>query len=474
MIYSTIPAKNRAGLIKFIAVLLIIFIATALPAQQIAPFQEGDRAVFLGNSITDGGHYHSYIWLYYMTRFPGSPIRIFNAGIGGDRAPDMYKRLDGDVFSKQPTVLMVTFGMNDSGYYEYNGDNAAQYGKDRLEECYNNYQLLEKRLQALPNVRVVMIGGSPYDQTAQIENTAFRKKNDVMLQITDFQEVSAQKNHWEFVDFNRPMTAINEREQKTNPAFTLCGGDRIHPENDGHMVMAYLFLKAQGFSGREVSDVHIDAAKKKIVQSGHCRLSNLKVSPAMVSFDYLAESLPYPLDTVARGWMQKKSQREATKVVPFMEEMNQEKLKVSGLKGTYRLSIDEIIIGEWTAEQLAEGINLAAETNTPQYRQALSVMYLNEERWEIERRFRDYAWVQFNFFQSRGLLFANNAEARRIMNEAIPDNPWPLGTMSDVYTRASLPEVRESWERQMDLLIDMIYTVNQPLTRKIVLKKING
>ena len=39
----------------------------------------------------------------------------------------MNKRLDGDIFSKNPTVLMVTFGMNDSGYYEYNGDNCLLY-----------------------------------------------------------------------------------------------------------------------------------------------------------------------------------------------------------------------------------------------------------------------------------------------------------------------------------------------------------
>jgi len=31
------------------------------------------------------------------------------------------------IFSKNPTVLMVTFGMNDSGYYEYNGDNAKEF-----------------------------------------------------------------------------------------------------------------------------------------------------------------------------------------------------------------------------------------------------------------------------------------------------------------------------------------------------------
>ena len=30
-------------------------------AQSIAPFQKGDRIAFVGNSITCGGHYHSYI-----------------------------------------------------------------------------------------------------------------------------------------------------------------------------------------------------------------------------------------------------------------------------------------------------------------------------------------------------------------------------------------------------------------------------
>jgi hypothetical protein len=147
-------------------------------------------------------------------------------------------------------------------------------------------------------------------------------------------------------------------------------------------------------------------------------------------------------------------------------------LKISGLKGKYRLSIDNEVIGDWTAEQLADGINLAAESKTPQYRQALSVMYLNEERWEIEHRFRDYAWVQFNFFQQRGLLFADNTEAYRVMNEEIPNNLWPLGAKSDIYTKASIPAVRETWVREMDLLIDTIYKINQPVVRKIKVKKI--
>ena len=82
-----------------------------------------------------------------------------NAGIGGETAGDMYKRLDGDVFSKRPTVLTVTFGMNDTGYMEYNGDDAGAFGEKKYRECYDNFKKMEKRLQTLDGVRVVMLGG---------------------------------------------------------------------------------------------------------------------------------------------------------------------------------------------------------------------------------------------------------------------------------------------------------------------------
>ena len=71
------------------ALSLLIGMASAT-AQEIKPFVEGERAAFLGNSITDGGRYHSYIWLYYMSRFPNMPISVYNCGVGGDTAYEMY------------------------------------------------------------------------------------------------------------------------------------------------------------------------------------------------------------------------------------------------------------------------------------------------------------------------------------------------------------------------------------------------
>lgn len=458
---------------KFIVlVAAVCMVCTATFAQTVKPFKEGERAVFLGNSITDGGHYHSYIWLYYMTRFPNMPIRIFNGGIGGDTAFDMNKRLDADIFAMQPSVLMVTFGMNDSGYFEYNGDKAKEFGEEKYQESIKNYQQMEKRFKELPKTRIVMLGTSPYDETVQLkEGNLFKTKNETIKRIVEYQKESAAKNGWEFSDLNAPMVALNQQFQQKDPAFTLCGSDRIHPDNDGHMVMAYLFLKAQGFVGKDVANMEINANKKEAVKAENCTVSNIKKIGNELRFDYLAEALPYPLDTIARGWGQKKSQAEVTKVVPFMEDMNREMLKVSGLKGNYKLLIDDEEIGTWSAGELAKGINLAAESKTPQYQQALTVMHLNEYRWEIERSFREFAWTQFAFFQQKGLLYANNRKAIEVMDENVEKNAWLKGHR-DSYTRMMSDAVREARQQEMDVLISKIYEVNKPVVRKIVLRKI--
>lgn len=456
----------------FVLIAAACMTCTAAFAQTVKPFKEGERAVFLGNSITDGGHYHSYIWLYYMTRFPDMPIRVFNGGIGGDTAYDMNKRLDGDIFAMKPSVLMVTFGMNDSGYFEYNGDKPKEFGEQKYQESIKNYQQMEKRFKDLPDTRIVMVGTSPYDETVQLkENTPFKTKNETIKRLVEYQKESAAKNNWEFTDLNAPMTAINQQYQQKDPTFTLCGSDRIHPDNDGHMVMAYLFLKAQGFVGKEVADMEINANKKQAVKSENCTVSNIKKNGKDLSFDYLAEALPYPLDTIARGWGQKKSQAEVLKVVPFMEEMNRETLKVIGLKGNYKLLIDDEEIGTWSGDELAKGINLAAESKTPQYQQALTVMHLNEYRWEIERTFREYAWCEFGFFQQKGLLYADDRKAIEVMDENLDKNVWLKGRR-DMYSKMMFEAVRDARQQEMDVLINKIYEINKPVVRKILLRKV--
>lgn len=454
-------------MMKKIFLFLFVFSLNAnfADAQQTEPFQKGDRIAFTGNSITDGGHYHSYIWLYYMTRFPERKIQIFNAGIGGDATREMARRFDLDVLSRKPNRIFLTFGMNDSGYFEYLQDNADAFAKERVRVSLENYKVIEKKMQALSGVKNVLMTSSPYDETTKGRGNFFPNKSRTMLEIAAFQEKSAKENNWGFIDLNRSMTALNLEGQKQDSTFTLCGGDRIHPDNDGHLVMAYFILKSQGLAGREVADVQIDAARAAVEKSGNCSITNLKAGGSGVSFDYLARSLPFPVDTVARGWGGKKNASDALKIIPFTEEMNREMLSIKGLKqGSYLLTIDGTEIGKWTAADLDKGINLALEVKTPQYRQAADIMALNEKRWEIERQFRTYSAIQFNFFMERGLLYADDERALDTLRKYAHQNPF-FGV--EFYQTARFKQVRDGWEKQMNELVNIIYSINKPRKHRI-------
>ncbi|UKK49141.1 SGNH/GDSL hydrolase family protein [Prevotella sp. E9-3] len=450
------------------SLLLTLFLCLGVQAQQVAPFKKGDRVTFVGNSITDGGHYHSYIWLYYMTHFPFDEMWMANCGVGGDTSLEILNRLDGDVFAKRPTVLTLTFGMNDSGYFEYNGDEPEKFAAEKLATAKKYYYEIEKRLKARPETRMIMIGTSPYDQTSTFNDNVFKNKNNTIGKIVAFQDSAAKANNWEFVDFWAPMNRINEEQQKVDPAFTICGNDRIHPDNDGHLVMAYLFLKAQGMAGKKIADVQVNAKQKKVLRSENCEISNVENRSGVVTFDYLAHSLPFPLDTIPRGWEYRRQQAAALKVIPqFMEEMDNEAFSVTGLKGNYQLLIDNEPIDTLTATQLAKGINLASYRNTPQYQQAKVIMELNENRWEIERQFRDYSWLQYNFFMKKGMLEQNDEQAARVFRAGQNDG-W-VAAKRGLYDKMIHKEVRDMYIKQMDMIVERIYEINKPQTRKVKL-----
>ena len=451
-------------------VLLVSFFRSEAQVQPLAPFQSGERVVFVGNSITEMGYYESYIWLYYMLHFPGRRITVYNGGIGGDRAKNILARFDDDVLRRKPTTICLTFGMNDTGYFEFLAANADSTAKVRIDESAHYFEGIREKLKKYVSAKKIMISSSLYDETVKNPKNYFPKKSLAMQQIAAFQEKAASDEHWGFVDFLRPMTEITLREQKKDSTFTLTGSDRIHPGNSGHFVMAWLFLKQQGLAGKPVADVVIDAAAKKAEKSENCQISALSVNRGELQFDYLANSLPYPQDSVPRLWENPHRQTEALKVIPFNEEMNKERLTVRGLnERNYTLTIDGRQIGQWTGAQFAAGIDLATLTNTPEYDQAMSVLWLNEERMALESKLRAYYWLQYECFRSLGLMYADNDVASDSVNTIATKN-WAVASKKDNYRAARYAAVREGWQKEMDVLIEQIYAVNQPRKHTIRIK----
>lgn len=441
-----------------------------IKAQSLKPFANGDRVVLMGNSITEAGYYGSNIWLYYMTHFPDRRIAVFNGGIGGDVVGQMNDRFEQDILPKKPNILVLTFGMNDSGYAEFNAANAEETAKERVDKSESNFNLLTAKLKAQTGIKPVMMSSSPYDETMQNKNNYFKGKSKVMDQIIAFQQAAAKSNEWPYVDLFHPMTAINVREQKIKPDFTITGPDRIHPGRGGHLVMAALFLKSQGLADKVVSKVWIDA-KKGLVAEENSKNSIVKKSDVGVSFNYLAESLPFPIDSVNGVWENPQTQADALAVYPFIKEFNQETLKIDGLqKGNYDLLIDGKKIRSFSADTLAKGINIALLSNTPQYQQSVSIMYLNELRLDLEKKVRDYYWLQFNFLKGQNMLFEDSDLAfQKVAEKAKTD--WAVRSKMGSYQTARFPEVRKMWEDNIQRLTERIYQINKPKSHLVELVK---
>lgn len=70
------------------------------------------RIVFVGDSLTDGSAWPD--WVVETLATNGTPgLRLFNAGVAGNTSAQVYARLQADVLSLQPDLVVLCIGTND-------------------------------------------------------------------------------------------------------------------------------------------------------------------------------------------------------------------------------------------------------------------------------------------------------------------------------------------------------------------------
>lgn len=340
-------------------------------------FAAGDRWTAVGDSITHSGTYTQWVTLYYLTRFPGLVFAPENAGVSGDTAEGALRRFAWDIAANRPTVATIMLGMNDVGRALYNVDQTGveveQKRRDRLAAHQSAMRRLVADLQR-GEARVVLITPSLFDETAESDKPKQEGVNGALRECAAFVRSLAAETGSALVDFHAPMERINFERQKADPKATIVGEDRIHPGPAGHLLMAYLFLKAQG-APAEVGRVELDADARKVLRAERGRVEKLRKRYNGLQWRWTAEALPWPVDPAAKA---------ALDWAPILQDLNQDILRVTGLKaGHYMLQIDEVDVRAFSSEQLAAGVNLALETGTPQARQAHAVLELVKQRQQI-------------------------------------------------------------------------------------------
>jgi lysophospholipase L1-like esterase len=101
--------------------LLGLLACLALPLSALAEdkitLKKGDRIIFLGDSITEGGAgpkgYVTLVKQALKKDHAELKIEVIGAGISGNKVPDLQRRLKRDVLDKKPTVVVIYIGIND-------------------------------------------------------------------------------------------------------------------------------------------------------------------------------------------------------------------------------------------------------------------------------------------------------------------------------------------------------------------------
>ncbi len=380
--------------------LLSVWMATAILSAGLVrgeAFKDGETVCFLGDSITNRGRFQNIVYNYYLTRFPGWTLRFVNAGRSGDSAGGALGRLEEDVVAAKPTSVAVMFGMNDVGRGSYvaNPTESQKAAQLRSLEGYGaNMEKLVGRIRAeAGEPKLIFITPSPFDQTAVNDrNNNQPGCNDGLGRCAAIVRDLAAKNKGTVVDFHGPMTTFNLDGQKADPRYTIVGPDRVHPDDPGMLMMAWLFLKTQGVSP-VVSKVTVDAAAARAAECVNAEVTAVAKKGGGVTFTVLEKALPLPVEPGAKPVLAR---------LPIEKDLNQELLAVAGLaNGTYEVRVDGAAAGRHSAAELAQGINLAFNEATPQCKQAQGVAKLNEQRRDAEVQARSLLntrrWMQSHY-----------------------------------------------------------------------------
>jgi lysophospholipase L1-like esterase len=217
---------------KFAAVALPFVLIVVGAAAGAAPDESGAarprRIVFLGDSITDG-HTYPLLIRQALADSGGSPPICINAGIGGDTAAGMRARLDRDVLAHRPDLVTLLVGTNDA----HRGVSPEAYGADVAAIC--------ERLGA-EKVPIVLL--TPPIAGPKAAETEGRIDTYVPV-IRDLAERSGHP----VADLNARMKAARAAGQD------LLESDQIHPNYEGHRVIARVLLDALGHDDVAVPEV---------------------------------------------------------------------------------------------------------------------------------------------------------------------------------------------------------------------------
>ncbi len=198
---------------------------------------QGDRVMFLGDSITEQGLYTKVIQAWVEACSPELEVTFVTAGKGGETAPGGLLRLDSEVSRHAPSVVTILYGANDGG-------RTAEVDPARLK-AYDTAmrEIIHKLRQRQVRPFLLTCIGVAEDRSVDLKGTnrAWRVLARACLRL-------AREEGVPVVDLFHPMVAQGEVYRLYYPDDRLVW-DGVHPKGPGSMFMAMQVVGAWGLGG---------------------------------------------------------------------------------------------------------------------------------------------------------------------------------------------------------------------------------
>ena len=331
-----------------------LLVATAAARGQSKPtpspaagLRSGDRVAICGDSITEQHLYSADIAAYLICCQPEPKLTAEQFGWGGETTAGFLAKMPQFMLPFGNDVATTCYGMNDGRYAALTPAVADGYRKSTTA-------VVEQLKQH--GYRFIVVGspGVVDSQTFRHDPTKAEVYNKTLAGLTDIGREVARQQGVSFADVHAAMLDVMVKAKaKYGQDYVFAGPDGVHPKANGHLVMAYAFLKALGVSG-DVGTITFDGVSQRATATdGHKVLSCADGTIQM-------ESTRYPF-CFSGDPAKPDATTGVIQFMPFNDDLNRFRLVAVNVgSGQVRVTFG----GQtktFAAADLAHGINLAGE-----------------------------------------------------------------------------------------------------------------
>ncbi|HSB92589.1 MAG TPA: SGNH/GDSL hydrolase family protein [Flavitalea sp.] len=215
----------------------VLLIALVIIAGSFSMVQKKQKVVFFGDSITqagvEAGGYITVLRDLLEKKGMKDSYELVGAGIGGNKVYDLYLRLEDDVLSKNPDIVVIWVGVNDVWHKRTFGTGTDP---DKFEKFY--HAIIKKFTDK--NIKVMICTPAAIGEKTDFSN---QLDGDLNQYSTIIRQIGAT-DKVPVIDLRKAFLDYNLQHNKENKDRDVLTSDGVHLNATGNQFVADKMFEA--------------------------------------------------------------------------------------------------------------------------------------------------------------------------------------------------------------------------------------